>query len=147
LVPVPLARLVREVLEREETSPALVRLELPEDMEGLADAELLGRAIGNLVRNAQRYAGDSGEIEIRADRSEDQIILRVRDSGPGVPEETLPRLFDPFYRPDASRARESGGTGLGLAIVRTCVEACGGTVSASLREPKGLEVAIRLLAA
>ncbi len=147
LAPVPLARLVREVLEREETSPALVRLDVPEDMEGLADAELLGRAIGNLVRNAQRYAGDSGEIEIRADRSEDQIILRVRDSGPGVPEETLPRLFDPFYRPDASRARESGGTGLGLAIVRTCVEACGGTVSASLREPKGLEVAIRLLAA
>jgi two-component system sensor histidine kinase CpxA len=61
-----------------------------------------------------------------------------------VPEEALPRLFDPFYRPDASRARESGGTGLGLAIVKSCVEACGGTASASLRQPTGLEITLRL---
>jgi len=143
---VELAPLIREVLDREETGSAPVRMEVPEGIFALADAELLGRALGNLVRNAVRYAGDSGPIEIRAARNEGQVLLRVYDSGPGVPEEAIERLFEPFYRPDAARTRESGGTGLGLAIVRTCVEACGGTVSASLRQPKGLEVAIRVAA-
>jgi two-component system, OmpR family, sensor histidine kinase CpxA len=68
----------------------------------------------------------------------------VRDHGAGVPEDALPRLFDPFYRPDAARSRESGGVGLGLAIVKSCVEACGGTVAARNREEGGLEVALLL---
>jgi two-component system sensor histidine kinase CpxA len=141
---VGLRGLVQGVLDREEPAPDEVRVEIPERLEVLADPDLLGRALGNLVRNARRYAGGAGAIEISAERSDGQIIVRVSDSGPGVPEAALPRLFDPFYRPDASRTRESGGTGLGLAIVKTCVEACGGTVSASLRQPAGLEVTIRL---
>jgi two-component system sensor histidine kinase CpxA len=53
-------------------------------------------------------------------------------------------LFDPFYRVDTARARETGGTGLGLAIVKTCIDACGGTVSAKNVEPQGLEIVITL---
>jgi two-component system sensor histidine kinase CpxA len=68
----------------------------------------------------------------------------VTDSGPGVPEAELARIFDPFYRVDTSRDRATGGTGLGLAIVKTCVEACGGAVSGRNRQPSGLEVTIRL---
>jgi len=56
----------------------------------------------------------------------------------------LPRIFDPFYRADASRDRETGGVGLGLAIVKTCIESCGGAVSCRNLEPAGLEVTIRL---
>lgn len=60
--------------------------------------------------------------------SGDEVELVVADSGPGVPEALLGRLFDPFFRIDDSRTRETGGTGLGLAIVQTCIQACGGTV-------------------
>lgn len=144
VVPVELAPLIREVLDREETGAVPVRLEMAEGLFALADADLLGRALGNLLRNAVRYAGEGGPIEIRAFKNGGEVLIRVCDSGPGVPEEAIDRIFEPFYRPDASRTRESGGTGLGLAIVKTCVEACGGTVSAALRQPRGLEVTIRL---
>ncbi|MCI5139863.1 MAG: ATP-binding protein, partial [Candidatus Electrothrix sp. AR1] len=73
-----------------------------------------------------------------------QVILTVKDSGPGVAEEYLDRLFDPFFRPEPSRDRDSGGVGLGMAIVKTCVAACKGTVSARNREPNGFAVTIRL---
>jgi len=71
----------------------------------------------------------------------------VSDSGPGLAEEDLDRIFTPFYRPEASRNRESGGTGLGLAIVRSCVESCQGTVQCRNRKPRGLELEIRLKSA
>jgi two-component system sensor histidine kinase CpxA len=64
----------------------------------------------------------------------------VTDSGPGVPEESLEKIFDPFYRIESSRSRETGGTGLGLAIVKTCIEACQGTVLARNLKPSGLQV-------
>jgi two-component system sensor histidine kinase CpxA len=73
-----------------------------------------------------------------------EIILTISDSGPGIPPEALAQIFDPFYRVDVSRARETGGTGLGLAIVKTCIESCGGRVSCHNREPHGLSVAITL---
>ncbi len=72
------------------------------------------------------------------------IVIRVSDCGPGVPEDQLDAMFDPFYRLEAARERETGGVGLGLAIVKTCVEACEGTVRARNRKPSGLEVEIRL---
>ena len=70
--------------------------------------------------------------------------MRVSDHGPGLPESELQEVFAPFYRPEASRTRETGGAGLGLAIVKTCVEACGGTVSARNGPGGGLEVTITL---
>ena len=66
------------------------------------------------------------------------------DRGPGVPPEAIGRLFDPFFRPEDARTRETGGTGLGLAIVKSCVEACGGSVSVRNRVPSGLELTFRL---
>ena len=75
------------------------------------------------------------------------MFLEVADSGPGVPEESLSRLFDPFYRVDPSRTRETGGVGLGMTIVKTCVESCRGTVSATNHPDGGLRIQIRLKAA
>ena len=75
------------------------------------------------------------------------MVLAITDSGPGVPEDTLEQIFDPFFRVEPSRCRETGGVGLGLAIVKTCVEACQGTVTARNRKPSGLEVEIVLLSA
>jgi two-component system sensor histidine kinase CpxA len=64
--------------------------------------------------------------------------------GSGVPDDLLDQLFEPFFRPEASRDRDSGGVGLGLAIVKTCVETCKGTVSAANLKPKGFAVTIHL---
>jgi two-component system sensor histidine kinase CpxA len=71
-------------------------------------------------------------------------VITVADSGPGLPEEEVERIFTPFYRLETSRNRASGGAGLGVAIVRKCVEACKGTVRCRNRVPTGLEVEIRL---
>ena len=101
------------------------------------------------MRNAVRYAGDAGPITITAlpahgDDGAEIVSLTVADEGLGVPPETLARLFDPFFRPETARTRETGGVGLGLAIVKSCVEACGGRVSARNREPCGLELVFTL---
>lgn len=143
---VSLGALVRQAVEREAEGQK-VAVSVEDDLRVEADPELLLRAIGNLLRNACRYAGDAGDITIAARRDGDQVRLRVEDEGPGVPEADVSRLFDPFYRLEASRCRESGGVGLGLAIVRSCVEACRGTVTARNRQPRGLQVEILLPAA
>ena len=106
--------------------------------------DALDRAIGNILRNAARYAADSGPIQIYANQQDGNTIIRISDQGPGVSPEALPRLFEPFYRPEAARRRSTGGSGLGLAITKRCVEACRGTVSARLCEPSGLEIMISI---
>jgi two-component system sensor histidine kinase CpxA len=93
-----------------------------------------------------RYAGD-GRITVVGAKQGGRVNLEVRDEGPGVPDEALSQIFDPFYRPDDSRVAEMGGVGLGLAIVRTCIEASRGRVSAKNIRPHGLSVVIELDAA
>lgn len=143
LKPVPLAPLIAETVAR-EAPDAEVECDVPAGLTAKAEPRLLARAIGNVLRNAVRYAGNAGPIVISASPQGDRINLVVADSGPGVPIESLPRLFDAFYRPDVARTRETGGSGLGLAIVKTCIEACRGTVEARLGEPHGLEVCFSL---
>jgi two-component system sensor histidine kinase CpxA len=140
---VPLTDLIQKVLHREAASDA-VQVDLPEGLTVRAEPELLLRAVCNLVRNALRYAGADGPITITAEEAGGVVLLRVSDCGPGIPPDTLQKIFDPFYRVDTSRDRNTGGVGLGLAIVKTCVEACGGSVRCSLREPTGLEVMLTL---
>jgi two-component system sensor histidine kinase CpxA len=101
----------------------------------------LDRAIGNIVRNAARYAT---AIEIHAKAENGLVTIQIADRGPGVPEEALQRLFEPFYRPEAARGRTTGGSGLGLAITKRCIEACSGTVTAQNRPGGGLELQINL---
>lgn len=140
--PVMLRAVIEEVLHTEDLPADLEWVEISDSLIVLAHYDLLKRAIGNVLRNAMLHGAPP--IEISAERSNGHIVLSIADSGPGVPADSLPRLFDPFYRVDTARARETGGTGLGLAIVKTCVDACGGTVSARQVAPHGLEVVITL---
>ena len=144
LEPVNLAATVRRVLESETTQNNQVQVQIPDSLSVLAQPELLARALSNLLRNAVRYAGQAGPIAVSALRRDDAVVVTVADQGPGVPEAALEQIFDPFFRAEASRSRDTGGVGLGLAIVKTCVEACQGTVSARNRAPQGLEVQIVL---
>lgn len=142
---VSLAEIVRRVVDREAGDGGAVQVEVPDDLRAEAEPDLLARALANLVRNALRYAGSAGAITIRGEAREGSVVLTVADAGPGVPQEALQCIFDPFYRLESSRSRETGGIGLGLAIVKTCVEACRGTVTATNRQPSGLQVDLRLL--
>jgi two-component system, OmpR family, sensor histidine kinase CpxA len=144
LRPVPVRETAEKALRREAAPPARIALEIAADLQVMADPELLARALGNLLRNAVRYAGEAGPITLSAQRGDKGVLITVADCGPGVPGGELARIFDPFYRVDASRDRATGGAGLGLAIVKTCIESCGGTVTGRNREPSGLEVTIRL---
>lgn len=130
-----------------EAPEAHAQLEVPKELQVHSLRDALDRAIGNILRNAARYAADSGPILIHADQQDGSTIIRIADQGPGVPPEALPRLFEPFYRPEAARRRSTGGSGLGLAITKRCIEACRGTVTAKLREPTGLEIVISIPAA
>jgi two-component system sensor histidine kinase CpxA len=140
LEPVPVAEAVAAAIQQERCDSSQINVNVPAGLEIEAHRELLIRALGNLLRNAIRYAGAAGPITIRAGEATDGIEIAVLDEGPGVPDREIERLFDPFYRVDESRDVTTGGVGLGLAIVKTCVEACRGTVSASNRKPHGLEV-------
>lgn len=144
LEPVRLWDIASEVVRREGLAEDQVRIEIASTDEALARPDLLRRALSNLLRNAVRYAGKAGPVTVSSATSGQIITLAVRDQGPGVPSDELRKIFDPFYRGEPSRSRETGGAGLGLAIVKSCVDACGGTVAARNLSPKGLEVEIAL---
>jgi len=133
---------VRRVVSREAPDSDQVRVAVAEDLEVVADPELLARALSNVLRNAVRYAGNAGPIDISAINQDGQVELEVKDSGPGVAEEMLGQLFEPFFRPDSARGKETGGVGLGLAIVKTCIQTCHGTVSARNLKPQGFAVTL-----
>jgi two-component system sensor histidine kinase CpxA len=109
---------------------------------------LLRSAVENVIRNATRYTpeGTAVHVDLRCigDAHAPEAILQVTDSGPGVPEEALEKLFEPFYRIDDSRVRQTGGVGLGLAITKRAVRLHGGRVRALNRPEGGLLVEIRL---
>jgi signal transduction histidine kinase len=107
------------------------------------DPELLRRAFENVVRNGIRYSPQGTDLEVRLHRHERQACIEVRDHGPGVPEDSIHRIFDAFYRVESDRDRASGGVGLGLAIARRAVELHHGTVTARNADP-GLLVEIDL---
>ena len=146
LVAVDLRAVVEQAVRRESPDgAAAVEVEIQGGLTVLADADLLLRAISNLLRNSLRHAAGTGPVNVTAGPTEDgKVQICVRDHGPGVPEEAMTRVFDPFYRIDPSRDRATGGVGLGLAIVKTCVEACGGSVAGRNVEPTGFEVTITL---
>ncbi|ACN17592.1 Signal transduction histidine kinase [Desulforapulum autotrophicum HRM2] len=141
---VSLHPLVQEVINREDIGNINILNEVAPDILVRATADLLTRAVANLIRNAAKYAGTAGPVQIFAEKRKENIALIVRDSGPGVPETMVDQLFEPFFRPESSRNRDSGGVGLGLAIVKTCVETCQGTVSACNGNPNGFTVTILL---
>jgi len=102
-----------------------------------ADPNLLRQAITNLLSNACRYTPAGGHIQLRLLQQEQQAVIEVEDTGMGIPEESLPMIFERFYRVDSKRARASGGLGLGLAIVQQIVQAHRGYVDVTSILGKG----------
>ncbi len=101
-----------------------------------ADPDRLAQVIGNLLSNALEHTPAGGKIVLEVTSDTTQAHLRVQDSGPGIPAEALDKVFDRFYRAEASRSRATGGSGLGLSIVKTLVELHQGTVGAH-NQPEG----------
>jgi two-component system phosphate regulon sensor histidine kinase PhoR len=111
------------------------------------DPAKLHDALRNLLHNATSYAPEKSEIVLASARRDGRIVLTVTDSGPGIPEADLPRVFERFYRVDKARSRNSrdpGGTGLGLAIVKHLVGLHGGTVAVANRPEGGATFTIEL---
>ena len=109
-----------------------------------ADREAIHQVFSNLIENAMKYAGSGKRIFLGARSVERGVEFYVRDFGPGIPSEHLPRLFERFYRVDKARSRESGGTGLGLAIAKHIVLAHSGVIRAESELNHGSEFSITL---
>lgn len=144
---VALEEVVRDAAGREGLDVGELSGLIPSGAKVMARPDQLRRAVANILRNALLHASEGGPIDVEVEKEGGRVLLTIGDRGPGVPEESIARLFEPFFRVDAARTRETGGTGLGLAIVKSCVESCGGTVHARNRNGGGLEVVIELAAA
>lgn len=152
--PTELLPLVQKVAGQFETAAAqkAVRLMItaPDNLPALPlDAQRIQQVLVNLLDNALRYTPEGGEIriEITPEQSRRRIVVAVSDTGPGIPHEDLPHVFERFYRADKSRARSSGGSGLGLAIVKQLVQLHGGEVRAIspvYTDPQGQSYGTRL---
>ncbi|TLM99867.1 PAS domain-containing sensor histidine kinase, partial [bacterium] len=103
----------------------------------MADRDMMGQLLINLLDNAIKYTPAGGRINVEAVPAQQGIKVTVRDTGIGIPEESLPRLFERFYRVDKARSREMGGTGLGLAIVKHILELHGGSIEVNSELGRG----------
>jgi len=110
----------------------------------LATDDDIYQVVINLVENAIKYNVPGGNVHVRTVRLRNKVILTVSDTGIGIPEASLPNIFDRFYRVDKARSRETGGSGLGLSIVRSTVEEHGGAVAAEPREEGGMRFTVTL---
>jgi two-component system, OmpR family, phosphate regulon sensor histidine kinase PhoR len=117
---------------------------LEPDLAAHADEEALAEILDNLVDNAVKYTPEGGAIHLRWWGDAENCKIEVRDTGIGIPETDLPRIFERFYRVDKARSRELGGTGLGLSIVKHLVQAMQGTIRARSELGKGTTFTICL---
>jgi signal transduction histidine kinase len=108
----------------------------------VAVVSLLKRCLGNLIDNAALYGG--GRMTVQVEDTLQVLTLRVLDEGPGLPESELEKVFEPFYRLEGSRSRETGGTGLGLTIARNIAQTYGGDITLRNRPEGGLEAVLTL---
>jgi len=161
-VPVHLEQIVHEIAKdaafEAQTRHCEVEATVVDDCVVMGSPSLLHSAIENVVRNAIRYTQEGTSVEVRLEQGAGlqnigqkndgvggpEAVVRVTDSGPGVPEDALEKLFRPFYRIDDARGRTTGGVGLGLAITDRAVRLHGGTIRVSNRPQGGLMVEIRL---
>ena len=114
------------------------------DISVRANGPLLEQAVVNLVDNAIKYSPSGSRVEVSATADLSDTIIQVKDNGPGIPKEHIPRIFERFYRVDKSRSREAGGTGLGLAIVKHIVVAHHGAVTVDSELGRGTVFSIRV---
>ncbi len=148
VAPLVLLHFIQECLDQIRILAMQKRIDLtcsaPADLSVEADHDRLHQVINNLLSNALKYTPEGGRIEVMAERVEDEIIIRVKDSGPGIPAKHLPHLFDKFYRVDDFDHQAVEGTGLGLAIARAIVEQHRGRIWAESTPGAGSTFSIAL---
>jgi signal transduction histidine kinase len=145
--PFDLATAAEDAVDTAAADIARLRLRLDADLapaETTGDPHLLERMIGNLVANAVRHNSPGGEITLASGMRDGQAFFRVANSGPVVPDEVIPSLFEPFTRMER-RAGNGSGAGLGLAIARSVAVAHGTMVRARSRSGGGLDVVVTML--
>ena len=152
LHPVDLGVLVAQSVGRQsqtaERKSIALRVEPPaEPIQPLGDEESLEHILDNLIDNAVKYTDAGGQVIIRWRREGDGCLLEVQDSGIGIPQQHLDRIFERFYRVDRARSREVGGTGLGLSIVKHLVQNQGGDIRVASQMGKGTTFSVRLMTA
>jgi len=133
---IDLAALLRDLAEDCATRGQDVAFDGPERFAVDGRPVALKRAVGNLVENALRYGG--GEVRLLLVKGGGRATLTVADNGPGLPESELDKVFQPFYRVETSRNRETGGSGLGLALARDVFRRLGGDLTLANRQSGGL---------
>ncbi len=111
----------------------------------MADEDLLGQVLINLLDNAIKYTPPEGKVVIHCKQKDSRVITTISDTGMGIPRESIPRVFERFYRVDKARSRNQGGTGLGLAIVKHIVESHGGQVQVKSKVGQGSTFTVSFL--
>src|SRR5208283_195804 len=106
-------------------------------LSALVDPDKISQAVINLLSNALKFTRTGGCVEVRVEPRDEFVEIGVADTGIGIGEDDLPRVFERFYRADSSRSRATGGAGIGLSIAKAIVEAHGGTISAISELGKG----------
>lgn len=141
LAPLNLEELLEEVRSDFAELGAAVDVEVAAVAPLAARRDALKRCLTNLVGNAVKYGGGA---HVTASEEGADVVIRVRDEGPGIPEDALERVFEPFFRLEESRNVDTGGAGLGLSIARDLAQAHGGSLVLRNRRPRGLEAELRL---
>ena len=122
-------RVIRMLDKLAESNGVSIESDLKEDCTILILEDDLYQIVFNLAENAIKYNVSGGKVYISLCKEDENAVLQIRDTGMGIPEESLGHIFERFYRVDKARARKSGGSGLGLSIVRNMVERNQGTIS------------------
>lgn len=130
--------------ERAAAKHIEINLTCPDDLAVEINAPLLEQAVVNLIDNAVKYSPAERPVQVEGRREPGEVLILVRDQGPGIASEHLPRLFERFYRVDSGRSRKVGGTGLGLAIVKHIAQSHGGYVTLQSAPGKGSTFLIHL---
>jgi len=147
LLPFPAADLLEAVADESALhSPELsFRVEVePPELALVGDPERLHQVFANLTDNAARFTPAGGEVVLTAGRRDGVVHFEVLDDGPGIPPESISRVFERFYRTDEARSTDEGGSGLGLAIARWVVDLHGGRIRAEQREVGGCRMVVDL---
>jgi signal transduction histidine kinase len=124
-----------------------LRVEADGDAVATGDPERVHQVVANLVENAVRHSPVPGAVSLSGRAAGGHVRIEVVDEGPGIPPDEAERVFERFYRPDASRAAKAGGAGLGLSIARWIVDLHGGTIRVERAEPHGCRMVVELPAA
>ena len=130
-------RVVRMLTGIAEASKITIHTNIIQDSPILVIEDDLYQVVFNLVENGIKYNVPGGELFVTLDRQEDNAVIAVRDTGVGIPEESVGHVFERFYRVDKARSRKSGGSGLGLSIVRNMVERNGGQITLESKVGEG----------